>query len=118
MEQLGSNSMYPVFGHGKNSPMKLPSEAELIELENTLAYWLADSWNRPVCKTLETLIALARDPSQLLRGIPDDDAIDRIPFSEEDLAEVRRAFPPPVLPRTVDPEPASKARPKQKGKSR
>ncbi len=85
--------------------MKLPSEGELIELENALAYWLAESWNRPVGKTLETLIALARDPSQLLRDIPDDAALDR---------QLQRRFSESIIrsPRTADPEPVPSLQPK------
>jgi hypothetical protein len=68
--------------------MKPPTEADLIDLENTaLRHYRQkaedDSWvgfgqYYRVVRTLETLIALARDPSQLLKYIPyDDDALDR-----------------------------------------
>ncbi len=65
--------------------MKVPTEGELQELENrALRHYreLADaddaySWADRIVTTLECLIALARDPSQLLQNIPLDDALDR-----------------------------------------
>ncbi len=88
--------------------MKVPSEAELIALENWvigLYYRLGDTRQRPV----------------IYSSIPTDDAIERI----KTLITIARAQLPPVrpyterlLPRIVKPEPASKAPPKQKGKFR
>ncbi len=88
-------------------PTKLPTEAELSEMENAILpdwrYRLANQKfddfgkNWRILHTLETLIALARDPSQLLRDIPDDAALDR---------ELQS-------PRTADPEPVSSLQPKQ-----
>ncbi len=67
--------------------MKIPSEPELTELENAILPELrrgldnqrhddlGHNWR--VVRTLETLIAIARDPSKLLRPIPDDADLDR-----------------------------------------
>ena len=87
--------------------MKPPTEADLILLENKV---LRDWRTRlaalkefdygehfTIVQTLETLIALARDPSALLRSIPDDAALDR-------------AQPP----RKAEPKPVSSVQPKPK----
>ncbi len=70
--------------------MKLPTEAELIELEKWLYYQFEEPsdnrsyWRCPPItddqaqERINLLIALARDPSQLLRYVGlDDDAIDK-----------------------------------------
>jgi hypothetical protein len=65
--------------------MKLPTEAELIEVEQVvLNRWQAEASERRefgradrIVRTLETLIAIARDPSRLLDNIPLDDALNR-----------------------------------------
>jgi hypothetical protein len=100
--------------------MKVPTEADLIEVENFMSRWepqdgpvkIADNaflTHHRVWETLKTLIALARDPSKLLQNIAIDDALDRAmqpprEFTPEDLAEVRRAFPPPESPRRPAPK--------------
>jgi hypothetical protein len=101
--------------------MKPPSEADLQELENKVLYHWRTTADNTYCfgqadrivRTLEYLIAMARDPSKLLRTIPDDDALDR------SLAYVRKAFPPPVIPpRKAKLEPVLSLQPKQKSKSK
>lgn len=100
--------------------MKVPSEAELIEIENRMARIInraeflmrrADpysDWPEIIDRfkdDFRLLIALARDPSQLLQTIPGDDLIDR---------SLDRFGPPP---RTAKPEPVPSLAPKQKKKS-
>jgi hypothetical protein len=99
--------------------MKPPTEGEQIELENWLIneHTAGPRLNSPVCSTIseecaferiKLLIAIARDPSKLLRTIPDDDALDR------SLVYVRKAFPPPVIPRRkAKLEPVLSLQPKQ-----
>lgn len=79
--------------------MKVPSEPELIELENQLAYWLAMDHHCGPGRTLRTLIDFARDPTRFEPWVPP-----------------QPDFPQP--PRTVNPEPVSSLAPKQKRKSR
>lgn len=98
--------------------MKVPSEAELIEIENR-AIRHFDSLSRLLARNqpysypahldpesrqrlqedVRTLITLARDPSQLLRDIPENGAWDRVIEN---------------LPRTAKPEPVPSLAPKQK----
>ncbi len=118
--------MPSVFRHWKNSPMKLPTEAELIEMENRalviveaqqfVRLKMADTTFKYTLKSIverleqlqedfDTLIALARDPSQLLRHIPDDD----------ERWRAYRAIDRAIHPlRTSVPEPAPSVRPKRK----
>jgi hypothetical protein len=111
--------------------MKVPTEAELIEMENRAEAidtgvaaigqrikflddhnfngapsWLHRDQERleRVAEDFRLLIALARDPSQLF-PIPDDDALDRA------MDEAVNAMDPP---RTSVPEPSPSVRPKQK----
>ncbi len=102
--------------------MKPPTEADLIELENTaLRHYreiVEDQGNGSytiydrVVLTLETLIALARDPSQLLRELSDDDALE---------VALRTHCPMPGLstrpPRKVEPAPVLSVQPKPKKKN-
>jgi hypothetical protein len=72
-----------------------PTEGELIELENkVLRQWQAracadgsSDYEYRICRTLEACIAIVRDPSELLRTIPDDDEVDR---------QIRRAIAPAI----------------------
>jgi hypothetical protein len=99
--------------------MKLPTEAELIELENqVLRSWQARAYDDGsdleyrIVRTLETIIALARDPSQLLRDLSDDDALE---------VALRTHCPMPGLstrpPRKVEPAPVLSVQPKPKKKN-
>jgi hypothetical protein len=97
--------------------MKLPSEAELIEMENRTASLIARS-EKSLCAIdpfgewvdrfdqfradFRLLISLARDPSELLRSIPDDQYLNLYD------ARVRRAIAP------VTPQKARPAKKKRK----
>jgi hypothetical protein len=103
--------------------MKPPSEADLQEIENeVLPVWQEAArknlgFDRPdrVVRTLEALIAIARDPSELLRSIPDDETYDEF-LQAEFIKAKAESNPAPIPPRTVKAEPASKATPKPKMK--
>ncbi len=99
--------------------MKLPTEAELIELENrVLQDWIESAadldgftYRDRIVRTLETLIALARDPSPLLRELSDDDALEialrtHCPIPGLSTRPPRKAEPGPVL--SVEPKPSQK----------
>jgi len=86
--------------------MKLPTEGELIELENWVFCKQQHPW-APYCSIISTqdayerirvLIAIARDPSELLRSIPDDDfaaarAIDGRTMRSEPSTDSHRSTP-------------------------
>ena len=85
--------------------MKLPTEGELIELENWLIYEHSPGSRSlsPVRSTIseeraferiKLLIALARDPSQLLQDIPLDDALDRAMEIDTNRPPVGSCEPP------------------------
>ncbi len=100
--------------------MTLPTEAELIEMENRLSkiltrsqmlcrradpYADCDGQFDRVREDFQLLISLARDPSQLLRHIPDDD----------ERWRAYRAIDQAIHPlRTSNPAPAPSVRPKRK----
>jgi hypothetical protein len=106
--------------------MKLPTEGELIEMENRAdaidtgvtaigqrinflndhnfngaPYWLARDKDRleRVAEDFKTLIAIVRDSSELLRTIPDDAALNR------ELQSLRTSVP--------EPSPAARPEPKK-----
>ena len=96
--------------------MKIPSEGELIELEDWLSYEFREPdfkkrsfYRNPILsedsaiERIRVLIAIARDPSELLRSIPDGDSLDRT---------IQQTIHPP---RTGKPKPVPSLDPKQLG---
>jgi hypothetical protein len=96
--------------------MKLPTEGELIELENrVLRGWQAradsdgsQDYEFRIVQTLEALISIARNPSQMLKYIPIGDAMDAL---ENTLESVQP-------PRKDKAKPVSRVHPKNLKKSR
>jgi hypothetical protein len=84
--------------------MKLPTEGELIELENWLYSQRHLTWTAPLSAScaverIETLITLARDPSAMLRTALESEAL-----NWEKAQPPRNAEPEPVP--SVQPKPS------------